>query len=206
MGSLIAILQDLSGVDNVDHLLSVSDIAYLSHIAGILHPTANARVIESSIFNIFTVDNALAQLRALINTRVSPLIAPVPRRFTPLVSAQHWTAYYNQKLPTDEVIAQHVRNRLADINKTITISTAFVNAAPQLVVVHVQALNMTTPAAADDSGARDVKHQYDRLNLVRPPPALLNNQQTSEQQALFQSFSVGPATALFDNFQIVPVP
>ena len=187
--------------------LSVSDIAYLSHIGGILHPTTNARVIVSNIYSIFTGDNVLAKLRALINTRESPLIAPVPRRFTPLVSAQYWAAYYKQKFPSAEVIAQHVQNRLADINKTITLPTAFVNAAPQFAVVHVQALAMTTPAAADDSvriGARHVKHQYDRLNLVGPPPALFNNQQTSQHQALFQSFSVNPATALFDNFQIVP--
>ena len=101
MGSLIAILQELSGVVNVDHLLSVSDIAYLSHISGILHSTANARVIESSIYNIFTGDNVLAQLGALINTRVGHLIAPVPRRFTLLVSELHWKAYYNQKLSND---------------------------------------------------------------------------------------------------------
>ena len=209
MGSLIAILQDLSGVDNVDHLLSVSDIAYLSHIGGILHPTANARVIESCIYNIFTGDNVLAQLGALINTRVSPVIAPVPRRFTLLVSAQHWIAYYKQKLSNDDVIARHIQNRLADINKIITIPPAFVNAAPQFAVLHVQALAMTTPAAADDSvriGARDVKQKYAVLSSVASPPAQINNQQTNEEQALFQRISVGPARALFDNFQIVTNP
>ena len=68
---------------------------------------------------------------------------------------------------------------------------------------------MTTPATADDSvriGARDFKQKYAILSSVAPPPAQINNQQTTEEQALIQNFSVGPATALFDNFQIVPNP
>ena len=209
MGSLIAILQDLSGVDNVDHLLSVSDIAYLSHIGGILHPTVNSRVIESSIYNIFTGDNVLAQLVALINTRVAPLLAPVPRRFSLLVSELHWKAYYNQKLSNDKIITRQVQNKLADINKIVTIPTAFVNEAPQFAAVKVQALAMTTPAEANDSvriGARDVKQKYVILSCVAPSPAQFNNQQTTEDQALFDNISVGPETALFDNFQIIPNP
>ena len=86
---------------------------------------------------------------------------------------------------------------------------AFVNEVPQFAVVRVQALAMTTPATADDSvriGARDVKQKYAILSSVAPPPAQINNQQTTEEQALIQNFSVGPATALFDNFQIVPNP
>jgi hypothetical protein len=38
-------------------LLSVSDIAYLSHIGGILHPTVNSRVIESSIYNSRVIES-----------------------------------------------------------------------------------------------------------------------------------------------------
>ncbi len=48
MDSLIAHIQDEANVDNVDHLLSVTDIAYLSHIGGILAPLISARVMVSS--------------------------------------------------------------------------------------------------------------------------------------------------------------
>jgi hypothetical protein len=73
----------------------------------------------------------------------------------------------------------------------------------------VQALAMTTPAEANDSvriGARDVKQKYVILSCVAPSPAQFNNQQTTEDQALFDNISVGPETALFDNFQIIPNP
>jgi hypothetical protein len=77
MGSLIAHLQDGANVDNIDHLLSVTDIAYLSHIGGILAPTVSARVIVSSLYNVFHGDNVVAQLCALLNTRPAAMIAPV---------------------------------------------------------------------------------------------------------------------------------
>jgi hypothetical protein len=209
MGSLIAILQDSSVVANVDSVLSVTDIAYLSHIGGILYPTLNTRVIESSIFNIFTSDNVLAQLGELINKRLSPMIAPVPRSFTPLVSEIKWTTYYNYKLGNDKVISRNVKSRLAEINKIILIPTAFVKEAPQFTEMYVQAVAITTPAAADDCvriGARKVKEQYALLRSVAPPPSQINNHQMFKEQALFESFSVGPASALYDNFQIVPNP
>jgi hypothetical protein len=209
MGSLVAILQDLSVVANVDGFLSVTDIAYLSHIGGILYPTLNTRVIESNTFNIFSGDNVLAQLGELINKRLSPMIAPVPRSFTPFVSEVQWTTYFNYKLRNDEVVTRYVKKRLAEINKIITIPTAFVKEAPQFTEVYVQSIALTTPAAADDSvriGARKVQEQYALLRSVASSPAQNNNQQMIEEQALFQSFSVGPATALYDSFQIVPNP
>ena len=156
-------------------MLSVTDIAYLSHIGGVLAPTVSARVFVSGLYNVFHGDNVVAQLCALLNTRTAAMIAPVPRHFTQLVSAEHWTAYYKQKLPTTVVIDRQLKIKLADITKSIVMPDDFVNETPQFAIVHVQAIALTVPAALTDSvriGANDVKTQYDVLHS----PAIVNNQ------------------------------
>jgi len=138
-----------------------------------------------------------------------------------LVSAEHWTAYYKQKLPTTVVIDRQLKIKLADITKLIVMPDDFVNETPQFAVVHVQAIALTVPAALTDSvriGAKDVKTQYDVLRstaivtnqqTVSSSSALVNTAQTSsstQQQAMFQSFSTVPAAAMSDSFQIVHNP
>ena len=175
----------------------------------------------SSLYNVFHGDTVVAQLCALLNKRPAAMIAPVPRHFTQLVSAEHWTAYYKQKLPNAVVIDRQLKVKLADITKLVVIPDDFANDSPQFAVVHVQAIALTLPAALTDSvriGAKDVKTQYD----VLLSPAIVNNQQaassssalvnshqassSTQQQAMFQSFSTVPAAAMFDNFQIVRNP
>jgi hypothetical protein len=47
----------------------------------------------SKLYNIFQGDNVLSQLKALVDVGLPALIAPIPRNFYELTSADKWKTY-----------------------------------------------------------------------------------------------------------------
>ena len=85
MGCLVAIVEDFHAVENVDNMLSRSDIYYIVHVGGIL--TSSQRRFCSDIFIIFDSVDVVSQLAQLFDCQMSVLISPPPRQPQRLSSA-----------------------------------------------------------------------------------------------------------------------
>ena len=94
LGCLVATLQELHGVINVDVLLSVSDIAFLMNKGGVLATTDDRYAFESSVFYIFTGANVQSKLRELMGSGKAMPIVSAPRSFVAHRSRKAWLAYY----------------------------------------------------------------------------------------------------------------
>ena len=68
LGCLVATLQKLYDVINVDEWLSVSDIAFLMNKGGVLAPADGRHVFESKVFYVFTSTNIHSKLRELLDS------------------------------------------------------------------------------------------------------------------------------------------
>ena len=97
MGCVVAFLQDLHGLTNVDAVLSKSDIAYIAHVGGILAPTNTTRVFVSNMYNIFSNATADIQLRQLLGKKLSVMIAALPREMDKMQTADKWSHYFRSK-------------------------------------------------------------------------------------------------------------
>ena len=98
LGCLVATLQELHDVVNVDKWLSVSDIAFLMNKGGVLASTKNHHVFESKVFYIFTNANVQSKLRELLESGMPMPMVSAPRDFTVLTSERHWVAYFNKQI------------------------------------------------------------------------------------------------------------
>ena len=78
MGCLVAIVQDFYAVENVDSVLSRSDIYYIAHVGGIL--VSPQRQFRSDIFIVFDSATVISQLAQLFEHPMSILISPSPRQ------------------------------------------------------------------------------------------------------------------------------
>ena len=77
MSYLVAVIQDLCAVENVDSMLSHSDIYYIAHVGGVL--VSSQRRFSSDIFIIFDLVDVGSQLAGLFDSKMSVLISPPPR-------------------------------------------------------------------------------------------------------------------------------
>ena len=109
LGCLVATLQELHDVINVDEWLSVSDIAFLMNKGGVLAPADGRHVFESSVFYVFTSTNMHSKLRELLESGMPMPLVSAPRDLTMLTSRKSWLAYYNRQFlnQTQAAAAQH---------------------------------------------------------------------------------------------------
>ena len=69
MGCLVAIIQDHCAVENVNNMLSRSDIYYIAHVGGVL--ISSQRRFSSEIFIIFDLVDVSSQLAILFDSKIS---------------------------------------------------------------------------------------------------------------------------------------
>ena len=114
MGCLVAIIQDLCAVENVDSMLSRSDIYYIAHVGGVL--VSSQRRFSSNIFDLVDFGS---QLAGLFDSKVSVLISPPPRQPQKLSSAEGWSNKFKSKLPNNAAQDQAARTLLLLINAVV---------------------------------------------------------------------------------------
>jgi len=120
MGCVVAINR---AVENVDSLLSRSDIYYIAHVGGILGNSQ--RRFSSDIFIIFDSVDVVNQLAGLFDSKMSVLISPPPRQPQKLSSAEGWSNKFKSKLPTVTALDQAAKKLLLSINAVVIESPPF---------------------------------------------------------------------------------
>ena len=123
MGCLVAIIQDICAVENVDSMLSRSDIYYIAHVGGIL--ISSQRRFNSNIFIIFDSVDVVNQLADLFDSKMSVLISPPPRHPQKLSSAEGWSNKFKEKLPSVAALDQAARTLMLSINAVVIESPPF---------------------------------------------------------------------------------
>ena len=99
MGCVVAIVQQAHALENVDSVLSRSDIYYITHVGGILNSPHHG--FSSDLFNIFDVDGVDIKLTNLINSKMLVLLCSPPRQPQRLTSGERSLRNFHSKLPTD---------------------------------------------------------------------------------------------------------
>jgi hypothetical protein len=131
MGCLVAIIQDFCAVENVDSMLSRSDIYYIAHVGGVLF--SPQRKFSPDIFIIFEFVDDVNQLASLFDSKMSVLISPPPRQPRKLSSAEGWSSKFKSKLPNAAAIAQTARTLMLSISAVVIESPPFGTVSPQFV-------------------------------------------------------------------------
>jgi hypothetical protein len=85
MGCVVAIVQRFYAVDNVDSLMSRSDLLCIAHVGGILK--SSRQRFYSDMFNILDIVDVDFKLGQLIKAKLPVLISPTPRQPGRLTSA-----------------------------------------------------------------------------------------------------------------------
>jgi hypothetical protein len=78
MGCVVAFIQDLHNISNVDAMLSRSDVAHLG----------GDRVFVSNTYNIFSTNAAGAQLQQLLEKKLQIMVAALPRELDKMRSSE----------------------------------------------------------------------------------------------------------------------
>ena len=141
MGSLVAIVQDQYAVENVDSMLSRSDIYYIAHVGGFL--ASSQRRFISEIFVIFDLVDVDSQLVLLFDSKMSVLIASPPRQPQKLSSAEIWSSKFKSKLPNTAAQDQAARTLLLLISAVVTATPSFSTVRPNFVRLTRQWYNPT---------------------------------------------------------------
>jgi hypothetical protein len=108
MGCVVAIVQGFYGVDNVDSLMSRSDLLCIAHVGGILK--SSRQRFYSDMFNIFDIVDDNIKLGRLIKAKLPMLISPTPRQPRRLTSASKWRTFFYSKLPNPKKENQATRS------------------------------------------------------------------------------------------------
>ena len=151
LGCLVATLQDLYGVVNVDDWLSVSDIAFLMNKGGVLALTDDRRVFESQIFYVFTGANVQSKFRELMAAN------QCRSSFGVLTTRRVWTTYY-KKLFDDQTKAAKAQRALRTALAQISVPSAFTRKARPSSKQHCQRILFACWHTASDNGCRKVIH------------------------------------------------
>jgi hypothetical protein len=169
MGCLIAHLQDLYSCVNIDALLSRTDIMYLSHVGGVLHPTIINHEFVSNIFNIFRGDNVSNQLNLLVRSGLPVMLITVPNPLSKLAFKSQWTRYYTKRLP-DHGIETAIQSRVSSLSLSVPVPTNFVEGVVHFPEPAKRLEVLEQPAAEDDfirDEARQVFAQFVQQNTPR---------------------------------------
>jgi hypothetical protein len=165
MSCVVAIVQHIHVIDNVDSVLSRSDIYYITHVGGVLRSARHT--FSSDLFNIFDIDDVDTKLAQLINSRMLVLLCSPPRQPQKLTSGDRWVRNFNGKLPTAERIQHAVNTLVARINTVVVCPIPFSTLRPQFVQPSAHDAAMLEPASATDHIrhlAVEVKLCYTRQN------------------------------------------
>jgi len=213
MGCLVAIVQDFYAAENVDLVLSRSDIYYIAHIGGIL--SSPQRQFRSDIFIVFDSATVVNQLAQLFEHPMSILISPSPRQPHRLSTADGWSKNFASKLKTDNAKEQAQRTLQISINSVVEEFPLFGTVRPHFVRLPRRDEAIVHPAEPADyvrQLASSVRAQYNRMRVPlqtstsRHDPAATANQSSSTsvnlppppQQARF-----GQITALGARFGLI---
>ena len=150
MWCLIGILQDEHALRNVDYLLSVCDIACLTHCGSVIQSTNTTRQFVSTLYNIFQGDIVLSQFKALLDVGLPVLIAPIPLQFNELISEDKWNTYFRKKLKSTKEAATFMQDRGATILASVRIPGMLNNRFVRFPTPSVQYFAVTQPAGATD--------------------------------------------------------
>jgi len=148
MGCVVALVQQAHNMDNVDNVLSRSDIYYVTHVGGILYSSCHRFC--SDLFNIFSADEVADKLALLINSKMLVLLCSPSRQPTRLTSGERWTRNFNGKLSTTDRIQQAVRTLVAQLSAVVVNPSPFNTLRPQFVQLTVHDVAMLEPASAAD--------------------------------------------------------
>jgi hypothetical protein len=191
MGCLAAVIQDSCAVDNVDSMLSRSDIYYIPHVGGVLF--SPQRRCCSAIFIAFDVVDVVNQLAGLFDSKMTVLISPPRRQLQKLSSSAGWNSKFMSKLPNDATIDQTARTLKLSISAVVLESPPFGTVRPQFVRSPRHDVAMVQRANSSDHVrhlATAVRAQY---NLMR------QSLQTSTSRSHATS-SVGQSSSALFNF------
>ena len=197
MGCLVAIIQDRCAVENVDSMLSRSDIYYIAHVGGVL--VSSQRRFSSDIFIIFDLVDVSSQLAILFDSKMSILISSPPRQPQRLSSVEGWSNKFKSKLPNNVAQDQAAR-------------TLFSTVRPQFVRLPRHDEAMVQPASRSDyvrQLASSVRARYDRMRPLHQASALQSHSISSANRsssALFnfplpqEGAQFGTITAQYDKW------
>jgi hypothetical protein len=186
MGCVVALVQQAHDMDNVDNVLSRSDIYYVTHVGGILYSSCHRFC--SDLFNILKADDVAEKLTLLINSKMLVLLCSPPRQPTRLTSGDRWIRNFNGKLPTADRIQQAARTLVAQLSAVVVKPTPFNTLRPQFVKITVHDAAMLEPAIVDDH----VRHLAISVKL------LLSSAPTAEREELGTSAVVTSGQASFN--------
>jgi hypothetical protein len=201
MGCVVAIVQELYDVENVDSNLSRSDIFYITHVGGVLYSTQHRFC--SDLFNIFDVVDADVRLAQLIAVKLPVLICSAPRHPQRLTSADKWNSNFSSKLPTDDRKDQAAHSLTLSVGAAVLDPTPFDTLRPQFASLPLHDGAMVEPAGRSDyvrQLALSVKVCYNRIRspvqTSMPGPITTSNPAQSSA-ALFNFSPPERATARF---------
>ena len=166
MGSLVAIVQDFYAVENVDPVLSRSDIYYIAHVGGILG--SPQRQFHSDIFITFDSATVISQLAQLFEHPMSILISPSPRQPHRLSTADGWSKNFASKLKTDNAKEQAQRTLQISISSVVVECPLFGTVRPHFARLSRRDEAMVHPAEPADyvrQLASSVRAQYNRMRV-----------------------------------------
>jgi hypothetical protein len=220
LGCLMAIVQDFYAVENVDSVLSRSDIYYIAHVGGILG--SSQRQFRSDIFIIFDSATVVNQLAQLFEHPMSILISPPPRQPHRLSTAEGWSKNFASKLKTDTAKEQAQRTLKVSTSSVVMDYPLFGTVRPQFARLPRRDGAMVHPAEPSDyvrQLASSVRAQYNRMRIplqasasrhdlassANSSSSALVNVSSSPQHARFGQIAVqgarfGPITVEYDEW------
>ena len=193
MSCLVAIIQDTGAVENVDNLLSRSDIYYIAHVGGLLK--SSQRRFSSDMFIIFDSVDVASQLASLFDSKMSILISPPPRQPTKLSSAEGWSNKLKSKLSDIAAMDQAARTLMLSINAVVVQSPPFGTIRPQFVRLPRHDDAMVHRASSSDyvrQLASSVRAQYTRMRTLALTSALQSQSSSSTNRTSSAVYNFPP--------------
>ena len=191
MGCLVAIIQDLCAVENVNSMLSRSDIYYIAHVGGVL--VSSQRRFSSNIFVILIwLTSVVSWLVYLTLKCLSSFLHLLvnPRNCLPLKDGAT-----NFKLPNNAAQDQAARTLLLLINAVVIASPRFGTVRPQFVRLPRHDEAMIQPASRSDyvrQLASSVRARYSRMRTPHQASASQSHSVSSANRSSSALFNFPP--------------
>ncbi len=169
LGCLVATLQELHGVVNVDAWLSVTDITFLMNKGGVLAPTASHRVFESTVFYVLSSSTMRSKFSELMDSGLPMPIVSAPRTFVKLTSQKSWSDYYNKQC-TSGNLASLAQRALQKALEPIIVTLPFSRPVARFEISQ-QSTAIVDPASPTDCVRKLARKVRRCLMQSDPPPA-----------------------------------
>ena len=168
LGCLVATLQELHGVVNVDAWLSVTDITFLMNKGGVLAPTASHRVFESKVFYVLSSSTMHSKFSELMGSGLPMPIVSAPRTFVKLTTPRSWSDYYNRQC-TSGNLASLAQRALQIALEPIIVSPPYSRSVARFEISK-QSKAIVDPAAPTDC-VRTLARKVRRCLMQSDPPS-----------------------------------